>query len=165
MHHIGMNLTQRDGTHLVRPDGMEEVPAVVKHTLARIPVRETEIQDAFAICRELAVASRACAESVDEPIERRECGSFEDLQAARAPQLPFGGCCGCTLSLAAECRVSLLSTSRHSGYDDIPSGWIRREILRPIKCVVLRMTILVGSSGIIARRIRAGNSACSKEEK
>ena len=91
-----MNLPQRDDAHFTGAKRVEEFCAVFQHALARIPIREAEIQRAgldFAprlpraprrAARDLARAARARAETVHEPGEARERRRFENLEAAGA---------------------------------------------------------------------------------
>ncbi len=80
-----------------RADGAEEFLTVHEDALAGVPIRKSEIQDApggllvagrFSVARgrDLALASRARAESVREPTEARQSRGLENLQAINASQ-------------------------------------------------------------------------------
>jgi hypothetical protein len=92
---VRVNLSQRYGAQAVRADCMEEFLAIRENIRAGIPVGETEIQHAllFRLPRAIlrrgqANAARASTKSVDQPAKMRERRRFEDLQAARAAQIP-----------------------------------------------------------------------------
>src|SRR5579863_814533 len=74
---------------------MEEFLAIFEDMRARIPISEAEVENALALglrrprCRsKIACAAGACAESMHQPIERAQRRRFQNLQAARATQIP-----------------------------------------------------------------------------
>ena len=91
---------------------MKEFLPVREHSVARVPIREAEVQD--ALCRsphasrtsatvpcagaiEFARAARSRAEAVHQPVKSREGRSFQNPQAAGAAHIP-GRILRCPLS-------------------------------------------------------------------
>jgi len=61
--------------------------AILEDVLARVPIREAQIENALAGI-ENARAARACAETMHEPRKSLERCEFEDLQATDGAQRP-----------------------------------------------------------------------------
>jgi hypothetical protein len=93
VHDVGMNLAQSNDAHGAGAKSCEEFRAILQHTLARIPVRESQVEYVFrrtvfprlgsiAILGKYACAARSGAKSVDEPAEAGESRRSQDLQGA-----------------------------------------------------------------------------------
>ncbi len=84
--HIGMNLLEWDERELLRAEGGLETAAVFQDVFAGIPIGKAEVEDGFAI--ELADASRARAEAVNEPGEFLKSIELKNPQPAGRDKRP-----------------------------------------------------------------------------
>jgi hypothetical protein len=82
-----MELAERNQPRLRCAESRLESLAILDHHFAMIPIRETEIQNAFTGFQG-ACAAGSRAETVDEPGEFPEQREFENLQAANGAQRP-----------------------------------------------------------------------------
>jgi hypothetical protein len=87
--HVGVNLFQGHELKLVRAKNGLKKAAVFDDIFAGVPFHEAEVQNLLGF--ELADATWAGTETVDEPRDSGERGEFEDLQAARTAETPGRG--------------------------------------------------------------------------
>ena len=82
----GMNLFERDEREFWGAEGSLEFFAIFADVFTGVPVGETKVKNLLAV--EFGDATRARAESVDEPRKLFEGVEFEDFQIARRAERP-----------------------------------------------------------------------------